>query len=235
MTMEANAGIAVISYGLAALAFAFLALTARGRDGPPGVPGLAVPAAASFLWATILALRTLLPAGQELAALAELGRNLVWVWFLWRNLRALRARNEPTETLTSLGRGLIGLAIVAVASHLLAMLFSNSQLSYWIGAVYPALFAIAGMVLVEQFYRNSNPQERWGIKHLCLALGGIFVFDFYMFSEAMLFAAISRMAGSHVALSTRCWCPCCGSLCAAVPTPTCSWRFRIAWHSTVQR
>jgi len=190
--MEANVGIAVISYGLAALAFAFLALTSRGRDGPPGVPGLAVPAAASFLWATILALHVLLRAGQELAALAELGRNLVWVWFLWRNLRALRARNEQTDTLSSLGRGLAGLAVLAVASHLLAALFSNPQLSYWIGAVYPALFAIAGMVLVEQFYRNSSVQERWGIKHLCLALGGIFVFDFYLFSEAMLFAAISQ-------------------------------------------
>jgi putative PEP-CTERM system histidine kinase len=192
MTMEANVGIAAISYGLAALAFAFLALTSRGRDGPPGVPGLAVPAAASFLWATILALHVLLRAGQELAALAELGRNLVWVWFLWRNLRALRARNEQADTLSSLGRGLTGLAVLAVASHLLAVLFSNPQLSYWIGAVYPALFAIAGMVLVEQFYRNSSVQERWGIKHLCLALGGIFVFDFYLFSEAMLFAAISQ-------------------------------------------
>lgn len=192
MTIEANAGIAAISYGLAALAFAFLALASRGRDGPPGVPGLAVPAAASFLWATILALHVLLRAGQELAALAELGRNLVWVWFLWRNLRALRARNEQADTLSSLGRGLTGLAVLAVASHLLAVLFSNPQLSYWIGAVYPALFAIAGMVLVEQFYRNSSMQERWGIKHLCLALGGIFVFDFYLFSEAMLFAAISQ-------------------------------------------
>jgi len=192
MTMEANVGISAISYGLAALAFAFLALTSRGRDGPPGVPGLAVPAAASFLWATILALHVLLRAGQELAALAELGRNLVWVWFLWRNLRALRVRNEQTDTLSSLGRGLTGLAVLAVASHALAFLFSNPQLSYWIGAVYPALFAIAGMVLVEQFYRNSSAQERWGIKHLCLALGGIFVFDFYLFSEAMLFAAISQ-------------------------------------------
>ena len=85
-----------------------------------------------------------------------------------------------------------GLAILAVASHVVALAFSNPRLSYWIGAVYPALFAVAGMVLVEQFYRNSSTQERWGIKHLCLALGGIFVFDFYLFSEAMLFAAISQ-------------------------------------------
>ena len=71
MPLETSASIAAVSYGLAAIAFALLALTARGRDGPPGVPGLAVPAAASFLWAGILALQALLRAGQELAALAE--------------------------------------------------------------------------------------------------------------------------------------------------------------------
>jgi len=192
MTLDSAASVATISYGLAALAFAFLALTSRGRDGPPGVPGLAVPAAASFLWASILSLQALLRIGQELAALAELGRNLVWVWFLWRNLRALRAKTEGPDTLAFLGRGLSGLAILAVASHAFALIFPNAKLSYWIGAVYPALFAVAGMVLVEQFYRNSSPQERWGIKHLSLALGGIFVFDFYLFSEAMLFTAISQ-------------------------------------------
>jgi putative PEP-CTERM system histidine kinase len=192
MPIEPSASIAAVSYGLAAIAFALLALTSRGRDGPPGVPGLAVPAAASFLWAAILALHALLRAGQELAALAELGRNLVWVWFLWRNLRALRAKTDSTDALAFLGRGLGGLAILALASHVIALFFPASRLSYWIGAVYPALFAVAGMVLVEQFYRNSSAQERWGIKHLCLALGGIFVFDFYLFSEAMLFAAISQ-------------------------------------------
>jgi putative PEP-CTERM system histidine kinase len=197
MPLETSASIAAVSYGLAAIAFALLALTARGRDGPPGVPGLAVPAAASFLWAGILALQALLRAGQELAALAELGRNLVWVWFLWRNLHALRAKTEAikaenNDTLAFLGRGLSGLALLAFSSHVIALFFPASRLSYWIGAVFPALFAVAGMVLVEQFYRNSSVKERWGIKHLCLALGGIFVFDFYLFSEAMLFASISQ-------------------------------------------
>jgi putative PEP-CTERM system histidine kinase len=192
MSIDPGASIAVVSYGLAAIAFALLALTARGRDGPPGVPGLAVPAAASFFWAAILALQALLRAGQELAALAELSRNLVWVWFLWRNLRALRAKTDSADSLAFLGRGLSGLAVLAFGCHVIALFFPASRLSYWIGAVFPALFAVAGMVLVEQFYRNSSVQERWGIKHLCLALGGIFVFDFYLYSEAMLFAAISQ-------------------------------------------
>lgn len=192
MPLDHAASVAAVSYGAAAIAFAFLALTSRGRDGPPGVPGLAVPAAASFLWASILSLHALLRAGQELAALSELGRDLVWIWFLWRNLRALRAKTGDEDNLAFLGRALGGLAILAVASQALGLALPNAQLRYWISAVFPALFAVAGMVLVEQFYRNSNAQERWGVKHLCLALGGIFVFDFYLYSEAMLFTAISQ-------------------------------------------
>lgn len=51
--------------------------------------------------------------------------------------------------------------------------------------------AIAGMMLVEQFYRNTPTQQRWGIKYLCFGLGGMFMFDFYLFSDALLFKRIN--------------------------------------------
>ena len=143
MTLDSSASIAAISYGLAAAAFAFLALTSRGRDGPPGVPGLAVPAAASFLWASILSLHALLRVGQEFAALAELGRNLVWVWFLWRNLRALRAKTEATDTLAFLGHGLGGLAIVAVAVGAPAVQVQPQLLEAWVLRVQLSLDTVA--------------------------------------------------------------------------------------------
>ena len=47
--------------------------------------------------------------------------------------------------------------------------------------------SLSGLVLVEQFYRNVQPQQRWGIKFLCLGLGGIFACDFYLYSDALLF------------------------------------------------
>jgi putative PEP-CTERM system histidine kinase len=50
--------------------------------------------------------------------------------------------------------------------------------------------AIAGLVLVEQLYRNVPPQQRWGIKFLCLGLGGIFASDFYLYSDTLLFRRV---------------------------------------------
>lgn len=47
--------------------------------------------------------------------------------------------------------------------------------------------AVLGMLLVEQVYRNKTVQERWAIKFACLGIGAMFAYDFYMYSQAMLF------------------------------------------------
>ena len=48
--------------------------------------------------------------------------------------------------------------------------------------------AVCGLVLLEQLYRNQVDESLWNAKPVCLALGVIFVFDVYMFTEAFLFA-----------------------------------------------
>jgi hypothetical protein len=100
-----------------------------------------------------------------LAALAELGRNLVWIWFLWRNLRALREKTDrPTAWVFSVA-GLSTLAVLAVASHIIALFYPTpAELLDRRG--FPALFAVAGMVLVEQFYRNSSARNA-GASSIC--------------------------------------------------------------------
>ncbi|MFP4648763.1 MAG: XrtA/PEP-CTERM system histidine kinase PrsK [Halorhodospira sp.] len=52
------------------------------------------------------------------------------------------------------------------------------------------LMAIAGLVLVEQVYRNTPEQERWGIKLLCLGVGGLFAFDLFVLADLVLFQAV---------------------------------------------
>jgi len=48
--------------------------------------------------------------------------------------------------------------------------------------------AVIGMVLVEQLYRNTPAKQRWGYKFACLGIGGVFAYDFYLYSDAMLFS-----------------------------------------------
>lgn len=69
-------------------------------------------------------------------------------------------------------------------------------------ALYPRVFlptyqllghvglVIVGLALVEQIYRNTRTDERWRIKLLCFALGTLFVYEFYLYSEAILFLRV---------------------------------------------
>src|SRR5262245_64517780 len=47
----------------------------------------------------------------------------------------------------------------------------------------PFLIALTGLVLVEQLYRNTTPERRWSVKHLCLGLGGVFAYDLYLYAD----------------------------------------------------
>lgn len=52
------------------------------------------------------------------------------------------------------------------------------------------LLALTGLVLIEQLYRNSPHEARWGLKALVLGLGGIFAYDLFLYSQAMLFGVL---------------------------------------------
>jgi len=50
--------------------------------------------------------------------------------------------------------------------------------------------AVMGLILVEQLFRSVAEDSRWNVKPLCLALLVQFVFDVYLFSDAMMFGHI---------------------------------------------
>ncbi|MCG5517339.1 MULTISPECIES: XrtA/PEP-CTERM system histidine kinase PrsK [unclassified Ectothiorhodospira] len=52
------------------------------------------------------------------------------------------------------------------------------------------LLVLIVLLLVEQIFRNTSTEGRWAIKYLCLGLGGVYGFDFYMYAEALLFRQV---------------------------------------------
>jgi len=56
--------------------------------------------------------------------------------------------------------------------------------------------AVLGLVLVEQMLRNATADARWNAKPVCLGLGGIFVFDLFIGSQAALFQRFDGEAAS---------------------------------------
>jgi hypothetical protein len=49
---------------------------------------------------------------------------------------------------------------------------------------------VAGLVLTEQVFRRALQHARWAVKPLCLGLGAGFMFDVYLFADALLFGRI---------------------------------------------
>lgn len=188
--------IAAASYALAALAFLLLGLyaflSARGRT--QGVP-LALVSLLTAAWAGILSYDASHSLHISLLAnLLEVVRNAAWFFFLMRLLHAPKPESgKAFGGLLRAGAGLFGfcllLAVAAVygamsGSELAQRLFAMSTIG---GRV---ILAIAGLVLVEQLIRNAHADQRWGIKFLCLGLGGMFAYDFFLYSNAMLFKRV---------------------------------------------
>jgi len=49
------------------------------------------------------------------------------------------------------------------------------------------VLAVLGMLMVEQVYRGARQNARWGIKFACLGIGALFAYDFFLYSDALLF------------------------------------------------
>jgi putative PEP-CTERM system histidine kinase len=58
--------------------------------------------------------------------------------------------------------------------------FNASQLLVRIG------ISVIGLLTIENLWRNTDPQRRWHVWPLCLALGGLFAYELFLFSDAFI-------------------------------------------------
>ena len=52
------------------------------------------------------------------------------------------------------------------------------------------LISIIGLVMIEQIMRNAHVESRRAVKYICIGLGVIFAYDFYLYSNALLFQGL---------------------------------------------
>ena len=182
--------IAASSYLLAALGFLVLGLPVlsgwRGRAQRITLP---LACLASALWAGVLAWEASHGVlWSPLSGLLEVVRNGAWALFLvalhghWRNKDGRLRRSLVLAAACYLSLlVLLGLALAGRATGILAAFGQLPMLAAFVG------LSVYGMLLVEQVYRNKTIEERWAIKFVCLGIGGMFAYDFYMYSNTMLF------------------------------------------------
>jgi putative PEP-CTERM system histidine kinase len=184
--------IAATSYALAAFGFLMLGLPVlSGWRGQDQRVTLSLACLLSALWAGVLAWGASSHATWSgVDGMLELLRDGAWSLFLitllghWR-----RDDGRPRTSLQAAGAVyalLLGMFIAGIQAPGLLFAFGGVPVL----AVFVGL-SVYGMLLVEQVYRNKTIEERWAIKFACLGIGGMFAYDFYMYSNTMLFRELN--------------------------------------------
>ena len=146
----------------------------------------------SMLWAATIAYQIVwAPPLPLLTDVLEIFRNAGWSAFLIMLLWPLQQKGAAS--LFWMRPFVAGIAALYILLTLATIYFywenvgSHGAAAFMTGSIGRVAMAITGLILVEQLYRNTPVEERWGIKYVCLGLGGMFVYDFYLYSDAMLF------------------------------------------------
>jgi putative PEP-CTERM system histidine kinase len=187
--------VGVISYLSAAGIFlVLLAIMLVGRTHGSFKRLLALASAASALWAASAAYQAAYGTPLIVPQLLELLRDFAWLTFLLHMLHAKTTEKGAMSTWLALARhGLYGVTAVTMLFALYHH-FNVTGLSLLSGFDFQLAghltLAITGLVLLEHILRNTPTDLMRAIKYLCFGIGGMFVYDFYLYSDALLFQRI---------------------------------------------
>ena len=183
------------SYGFALLAFAAFAVQlALGWRGGARATVLLAAMGLSAVWAGagLAYARTAAHGMWLLCHGLDLARMAALCAFLMLLLYGGRTGKRAVRRAAMSGTALL-VALVAVAAVLpsqppgLPTLGSSAQR---LGYVALLGISIYGLVLIEQLLRNAPEASRWALKPLCLGLGGAFVYNLFMYVDAVLFSQL---------------------------------------------
>ena len=182
--------VALLSYLCAALAFLALGVGLHFRSAPNSFgSALRIPAFVAAAWAALIVIGWFAPPAYGLVIkLAESARDVAWTLLV---LRLLHPAGTRFSVLLRSALGRFGLALYALLVIVTVLFHTSSLLPFALGAALELACqlgaAVLGMVLIEQMLRNSATEDRWGVKFAALAIGGMFAYDFYLYSNALLF------------------------------------------------
>ena len=169
-------------YSGCALAFVAL-IVLMGLHGRTSRTGTAILICCflSLLWASATA------TGAPIAILGLLDSIRLSAWLLFAvALVTIRARDG-----SGLGRaylvGAAGFSLLAVADDLWILVVAPASPAVFISQILLRIgFGVAGLLTIENFWRNTEPQRHWHVWPLCLALGGLFAYELFLFSDAFI-------------------------------------------------
>ncbi|HEY1932184.1 MAG TPA: XrtA/PEP-CTERM system histidine kinase PrsK [Acetobacteraceae bacterium] len=160
----------------------------RARTSPTGA-WLAGACVITAAWAGATAWFWRTPA-QGVPAWLELARGVAWYAFvlhLYR--RSIPGRSQLTQILSTMG--LLALLLLAGLPLTDALAHESASTLWSLGTAVRLGLAVANILLLENLYFNTPADRRWHINLLCIALGGSFLYNLLLYSDALLFRRLS--------------------------------------------
>ncbi len=136
-----------------------------------------------------------------LAGSLELARAVAWYGFVLHLYR----RSIQSDRLLGRSFATMGLVAVMVLGVLPVadLLTIGPHVSLWSLQVAARLgLAVCNVLLVENLYLNTPEDARWYINLPCIAIGGIFLYDFVLYADAVLFHRVSPLLFAGRATAT---------------------------------
>jgi putative PEP-CTERM system histidine kinase len=129
--------------------------------------------------------------GGAPVAVLETAQTLAWISFLaYLLFPTLSNRPNMKFRLAMLGTPFVAGVAVLVADVIPAQQLAAHGLTE-AQIIGREVLAIMGLLLVENLYRNTAAKQHWNIVPLCIALGGLFAYQLFLYSDALLFGWIS--------------------------------------------
>lgn len=185
--MPVNLSIGFIAYLISTLMFFSILIVAfiGQRHRSKGRPFFLL-IIATFIWSTLLTMSQIEASiAYEMIFIAELLRYYTWFYVLQHasgNLQLQGLKQNLSNPFSPLYVSMISVMAVITLLFSDIMPFSFNIISItWMLA-----FTVLGAILVEQLYRNTPDQYRSPIIFLCISAGSVFIFDFFVFSNALL-------------------------------------------------
>jgi putative PEP-CTERM system histidine kinase len=179
-----------VGYGAAGFAFLFLtillALNGRARN---VAARLIVAAVVTSLWAFILAFESRTARVPLLFVyLAEAARNGAWLFVLSQ----LAAAVAPRPLI--IGAQALWAVVMVVGFSIPFLPLMGIEVDAFLVSRAGLALALCGLLLLEQIYRNSNQAGRAASKYLVIGVGGMLMYEVFIYSQAELIRAIPRDA-----------------------------------------
>jgi putative PEP-CTERM system histidine kinase len=154
----------------------------RGRTSKTGLAILGC-CLASVAWAAATAASGALP----VAVLAPLDSVRLSAWLLFGVTLVTRRAGGGS----GLGRlyllGALAFCIAAVVNDGYLFVLNPAASGWYTSQLLVRIgFGVLGLLAVENLWRNTERQRRWHVWPLCLALGGLFAYEMFLFSDAFI-------------------------------------------------